>query len=74
MPHWWNGEQRIPLLAVARQHPRGVHLETVRRWCLRGLRVRGRCVRLESWKEGSERFTTQEAYERFVAWQNRDRP
>lgn len=59
-------ESRITLQEVANIHTRGVDVSTVRRWCTRG--VRG--VTLESFVEGGERFTTSEAYERFIRRQN----
>lgn len=55
-------EDKLTLAAVAQMHPSNVHIETVRRWCLRG--VGG--VKLESFKEGGERLTTVQAYERFI--------
>lgn len=68
--NWWEGEQVIPLKKVRDLHPRKIHLATIQRWCLKGLLVKSRRVRLQSWKEGGERFTTVEAYRRFVAKQN----
>lgn len=60
----YEGENKIPIRDVCQLHPRGVSYSTVHRWCAIGL-CHGR-IRLESWKEGGERFTTVEAYRRFV--------
>ncbi|MCO6043323.1 DUF1580 domain-containing protein [Aeoliella sp. ICT_H6.2] len=53
-------EQRLSLGKLARQE--GLNPTTVWRWSTRG--VRG--VKLETMNIGARRFTTQEAYERFV--------
>lgn len=54
-------EQRISLTQVAREE--GVNVSTPWRWCLRGCKG----VRLESFLVGGRRFTTREAFARFVA-------
>jgi hypothetical protein len=53
-------EQRLTLNDLASQE--GVNPSTIWRWSLRG--VRG--VKLETFSVGSRRFTTAEAFERFV--------
>jgi len=57
-------ESRISLNELAREQ--GVSLSTAWRWCLRG--VRG-CV-LESISIGGRKYTTVEAYQRWVAITN----
>jgi hypothetical protein len=54
-------QPRISLTALARRE--GVHLSTVWRWCLRG--VRG--IRLEAISIGQRRYTTLPAYERWIS-------
>jgi hypothetical protein len=54
-------EPRISLTALARRE--NVHLSTVWRWCLRG--VRG--IRLECISIGLRKYTTLPAYERWIA-------
>lgn len=54
-------ETRLSLTALARRE--GVAVSTVWRWTLRG--VRG--CRLETFSVGAKRFTTEEAFARFVA-------
>lgn len=57
-------ETRISLNQLARQQ--GVSLSTAWRWCLRG--IRGHV--LESFSIGGRKYTTTEAYERWVALTN----
>lgn len=66
MNAWWAAETRMSLVAVARDA--GRDKETIRRWCTRGLKLcpRGPIIKLESYRIGAERFTTREAYDRFV--------
>ena len=54
-------ESRVSLTKLAREQ--GVHVSTVWRWALRG--VRGH--RLECFSLGGRRYTTREAFERFIA-------
>jgi len=54
-------EPRISLSALARREV--VHVATVSRWCLRGIRGH----RLESLNIGGKRFTTLPAYDRWIA-------
>ena len=54
-------EPRISLVDLARRE--GVHVATVWRWCLRG--VRGH--RLESFSIGGRKFTSLPSYERWIA-------
>jgi hypothetical protein len=54
-------EQRLSLAALARRE--GVAVSTIWRWTLRGCRG----VKLESFSIGAKRFTTAEAFGRFVA-------
>ena len=54
-------EQRLTLNQLAQQE--GVNTSTTWRWALRG--VRG--VKLETFSVGARRFTTHEAFGRFVA-------
>jgi len=66
MLEWRDGEEPLTMAQVAKLHPRGVSVGTVRRWARIGIAG----VILESWTEGGERFTTREAYQRFVVQQN----
>lgn len=61
MVHDLLSESRISLTDLARRE--GVHLSTVWRWCLRG--VRGH--RLECISIGQRRYTTLPAFARWVA-------
>lgn len=54
-------EQRLSLTELARQE--GVSVPTPWRWTQRGIRG----VKLESFAIGGRRYTTQEAFQRFVA-------
>ncbi len=54
-------EARISFAALARRE--GVHLSTVWRWALRGIRGH----RLEHINIGQRRFTSEEAYARWLA-------
>jgi hypothetical protein len=54
-------EKRISLNQLARE--RDVCLSTTWRWCLRG--IKGHV--LESFNQGGRKFTTSEAFERFLA-------
>lgn len=54
-------EARISLTALAHQH--GVSPSTVWRWSMRGIRGH----RLETYTMGGRRYTTSEAFVRFVA-------
>ena len=54
-------EPRIPFGKLARRE--GVHVSTVWRWCLRG--IRGHV--LESFSVGGKKFTTEPAYHRWLA-------
>ena len=54
-------EQRLSLSALAARE--SVNVSTVWRWCLRGCRG----AKLESFAVGGRRFTTSEAFARFVA-------
>lgn len=60
-------ETRVSLTKLAREQH--VHVSTVWRWALRG--VRGH--RLESFSLGGRRYTTREAFERFIARTNGER-
>lgn len=60
-------EQRISLTALSQEL--GVHVSTVWRWVLRGLRGHHlECVRI-----GGRRYTTREAFARFIAATNGQR-
>ncbi|QDT74466.1 DUF1580 domain-containing protein [Lacipirellula limnantheis] len=54
-------EQRISFSQLASQQD--VAVSTVWRWCTRGIRR----IRLESMNVGGRRYTSMEAFERFVA-------
>lgn len=54
-------ETRISLTALAREQ--GVSIPTVWRWAQRGIRG----VRLETYHVGARRYTTEEAFSRWVA-------
>lgn len=60
-------ESRVSLTKLAQEQK--IHLSTVWRWALRG--VRGH--RLECFSIGGRRYTTREAFERFVAATNGER-
>lgn len=71
LANWWEGEEKIGLRRVCDLYAGKISVKSVRRWCVDGLlKSEGVRIRLESWKEGGERFTTVEAYRRFVAKQN----
>jgi hypothetical protein len=67
---WWEEETKIPIRGVLKLHPQKIRISTIKRWCKKGLLIKQERIRLESWKEGRERFTTVEAYRRFVNRQN----
>ena len=58
--HHLLAEQRVALTELA--HPQRVSSSTVWRWTMRGLRG----VRLETYSIGGRRFTTREAFDRFI--------
>jgi hypothetical protein len=60
-------ESRISLTVLA--HERDVSLSTAWRWCLRGIRGH----QLESFSVGGRKFTTREAFGRWLALTNGER-
>jgi hypothetical protein len=58
--HHLLAEQRVTLTELAQQQQ--VSSSTVWRWTMRGLRG----VRLETYSIGGRRFTTREAFDRFI--------
>lgn len=54
-------ERLLPLSAAARMLPGGVHVSTLHRWRLRGIRG----IRLETLLVGGRRHTSVEAIDRF---------
>lgn len=60
-----NFQQFIALLEAAANFPNRPHVATLVRWSLKG--VGPRRVKLQTWKVGGRRYTTQEAIDRFVA-------
>jgi hypothetical protein len=61
-------EQRLSLTELA--HREGVSPVTVWRWATRGIRG----VQLESYRRGGKRFTSHQAYARWVGATQGDRP